>query len=186
MNTSTQNPANKINILTSRFNNSTWEENETYRRLHNLQGCIYGAPLQVSSKIQMMSSAYVIEMNNETNRIEGIGSIRIYPSFSEVKSVYTSNNYNRYVYSGKFHLDRDILVRYNEELVTIIETLVFTGKTHMKRGSGLTKMPDKFLKDKRCPSHINILQDIRKIFKNHYCESSDSLIIPSNNLKNDD
>ena len=47
-----------------------------------------------------MSSAYVIEMNNDTNKIEGIGAIRVYPSFSETKSVYNNKNYNhKYDYS---------------------------------------------------------------------------------------
>ena len=64
-----------IHLLTSRFNN-TWSENENCT-LRNIEGCIYGAP-QVSHKIPLASNAYVIEMNNETNRIEGIGYIRVY------------------------------------------------------------------------------------------------------------
>jgi hypothetical protein len=157
-----------VHILTSRFNNETWQENETYREKNNLEGCVYGAPLQVSHKIPLTSNAYVIEMNNETNRIEGIGYIRIYPSFSERKVVYANRNYNRYVYSGKYRIGRELLVRYNEDLVSTIETLLFKGKTHMKRGSGLTMMPKKLLKDKRCPSSINVVRNIREIFAIHH------------------
>jgi hypothetical protein len=162
-----------IHLLTSRFNNDTWNENVLYRERMNMTGCIYGAPLQVTPKINMMSSAYVIEMNNETNKIEGIGTIRIYPSFSDPKVVYENKNYNRYVYSGKYRIDRDILVRHNEELVNTIETLVFTGKTHMKRGAGLTKMSKKLLTDKRKPPDVHILRDIRSIFIGMFSENTD-------------
>jgi hypothetical protein len=162
----TQVPA--IHLLTSRFNNDTWTENETYRARRNIEGCVYGAPLQVSHKIPLASNAYVIEMNNETNRIEGIGYIRVYPSFSERKNVYDNKNYNRYVYSGRYRLDREMLVRRNEDLVTAIETLLFKGKTHMKRGSGLTSMPKKLLKDKRCPPTVNIRRDIQSIFRTQF------------------
>ena len=157
-----------IHLLTSRFNNNTWSENENYRALRNIEGCIYGAPLQVSHKIPLASNAYVIEMNNETNRIEGIGYIRVYPSFSERKNVYENKNYNRYVYSGKYRLDREMLARRNEDLVNTIETLLFKGKTHMKRGSGLTSMPKKLLKDKRCPPSVNIRKDIQDIFRSQF------------------
>ena len=168
----TQLPA--INLLTSRFNNDTWSENEMYRTHRNIEGCIYGAPLQVSHKIPLASNAYVIEMNNETNRIEGIGYIRVYPSFSERKNVYENKNYNRYVYSGRYRLDREILVRHNEDLVTTIETLLFKGKTHMKRGSGLTSMPKKLLKDKRCPPTVNIRRDIQSIFRTQFQSQTQS------------
>jgi hypothetical protein len=163
-----------IHLLTSRFNSETWNENETYRNKMNISGCIYGAPLQVTHHINMMSSAYVIEMNNDTNRIEGIGSIRVYPSFSDPKSVYENKNYNRYVYSGKYRLDRDILVRHNPQLIETIEKLVFTGKTHMKRGAGLTKMSKKLLTDKRKPSDVHIIHDIRSIFIRMFSDNSQS------------
>lgn len=153
-----------IHLLTSRFNTETWRENEEYRERMGIIGCIYGAPLQVTSKINLMSNAYVIEMNNDTNKIEGIGAIRVYPSFSDVKNVYNNKNYNRYVYSGKYRLDRETLVRHNERLINTIECLIFTGKTHMKRGAGLTKMSKRLMRDKRKPPDINILSDIRKIF----------------------
>ncbi len=153
-----------IHLLTSRFNTDTWRENEEYRQRMGIAGCIYGAPLQVTHKINLMSSAYVIEMNNDTNKIEGIGAIRVYPSFSDPKSVYNNKNYNRYVYSGKYRLDRETLVRHNERLIDAIECLVFTGKTHMKRGAGLTTMSKKLLRDKRKPSDVHLLSDIRKIF----------------------
>lgn len=153
-----------IHLLTSRFNNATWLENEIYREKMGIIGCIYGAPLQVSHKITMMSSAYVIEMNNETNKIEGIGSIRVYPSFSDPKVVYANKNYNRYVYSGKYRLDRETLMRHNPLLIETIEKLVFTGKTHMKRGSGLTMLSKSLFTDKRKPPEVHLLRDIRRIF----------------------
>jgi hypothetical protein len=59
----------QIPILSSRFSTDTWGENETYRTRRNSRGCIYGCPLRISSKIHINMFAYVLEMNNTTNRI---------------------------------------------------------------------------------------------------------------------
>jgi hypothetical protein len=133
-----------IHLLTTRFNCSTWRENEMYRERKGIvDGCVYGAPLRISHNISLMSTAYVIEMNNDTNRIEGIGRIKVFPNFDNPKSIYGHHNYNRYVYSGKCRLDRDILVRCNTDLVDTLERLLFTGKNHLKRGSGITRVSQK-------------------------------------------
>ena len=135
-------PPCTVTLLSSRFSNDTWKENELYRTKHNTIGCIYGCPLRISSKaLHINASAYVLEMNNTTNRIEGVGVIRNYANFDQPSWIYNENNYNRYIYAGKYRMDRDELIRYNMDLVDAIEAICFKGKTHLKRGAGLTVDP---------------------------------------------
>jgi hypothetical protein len=160
-----------IPIATSRFNDETWEQNCVYREKSQHKGCVYGAPLQVSSKVPSQQLVFVVEMNNSTNKIEGIGLIRnIYQSDKYYK-VYPNGNYNRYVYKSDYRLDRDILERYNPALVQIVEYILFKEKTHMKRGSGLTLVPEKLLKHKVCENK-NLSQEIKVIFQKHYGKDS--------------
>ena len=164
-------------VLSSRFNTDTWAENETYRTRRNLSGCVYGCPLRISHKIHINAFAYVLEMNNSTNRIEGVGIIRNYANFEQPPWIYTNNNYNRYIYQGDYRMDREAILRYDPELVEAIETICFKGKTHMKRGSGLTLVPNKLL----TPTHnttndmkqttsrnINIVRELQNVFKTHF------------------
>ena len=121
-------------VLTSRFNDDTWIENENYRDKRNMDGCIYGSPLCLSPKIQINSLAYVIEMNNSCNLIEGVGVIRNYPNFKQPSWIYKNNNRNRYIYTGKYRMDRYELIKYDSELIDYIETFCFTGKSKLSRG----------------------------------------------------
>jgi hypothetical protein len=165
-----------IPIATSRFNNETWTENGKYRRQierhlnqqeeQHTNICIYGAPLQITPKIPINSLMFIIEMNNSTNRIEGIGLIRNLPQFDKYYKVYQEGNYNRYIYKGSHYCPREQLERYNYNLVAVLDYILFKEKTHLKRGSGLTLFPDKLLNHKKClDMNVNLHQDIQHIFQ---------------------
>lgn len=172
----------QISILSSRFSTDTWTENEQYRNRRNIHGCIYGCPLRISSKIHVNTIAYVLEMNNTTNQIEGVGIIRNYPNFEQPPWIYTNNNYNRYIYQGDYRMDREAIMRYNTELVEAIENICFKGKTHLKRGAGLTLVPDKLLVPKKNDEEqtedtnhdtkkvltTNIRRDLQNVFRTHF------------------
>ena len=66
-------------LVTSRFTNDTLETNRNYKQKKNIAGCIYGSPQEMSPKIMYDSLVFVIEMNNDTDKIEGIGLIRNKP-----------------------------------------------------------------------------------------------------------
>jgi len=171
-----------VTLLSSRFNNETWKENERYRTKHNTIGCIYGCPLRISSKaLHVNASAYVLEMNNTTNRIEGVGVIRNYANFDQPPWIYQENNYNRYIYAGKYRMDRDELERYNTDLVDAIEAICFKGKTHLKRGAGLTIVPKKLLLASASASvkrgGVRIAHELRAIFRRHFRGEVETTII---------
>lgn len=165
-------------VLSSRFSTETWEENEKYRTRRNLDGCIYGCPLRISHKIHINAFVYVLEMNNSINRIEGVGVIRNYANIEQPSWIYANNNYNRYIYQGEHRMDRETIVRYDADLVETIETICFKGKTHLKRGSGLTLVPKKLLNHKRLSNTntdahsathtTDIARDIQYVFRRHF------------------
>lgn len=148
-------------IVSTRFTNSTLNQNLKYRNLIN--GCIYGSPKHMCNKIASEALVFVVEMNNDTNKIAGIGLIRNIPCLKKYYNIYDDCNYNRYVYKGNYHINRDELGRYNQQILDSLEYILFKGKTHMKRGSGFTRIPDKLLNHEKC-NKMNIISVIKSIF----------------------
>ena len=160
-------------LSTTRFTNSTWESNVNYRIKHNISGCIYGSPLEMSPKILYDSLVFIIEMNNETNNIEGISLVRNRPYLDKYYNIYKDGNYNRFVYKSNYHIDREKLIRYNEELVKLLEYILFKEKSHLKRGCGFTTITSKLLaskKNENCKKLDlnNIIKYIIQYFKLEY------------------
>jgi hypothetical protein len=164
-------------IVTSRFNNSTWEENCSFREKHNCTGCIYGSPKQMTEKIPLNSLLFVVEMNNTTNKIEGIGLIRNLLNHEKKMRVYQIGNYNRYSYQGNYRIDRSILEAVCPQILQILEKLVFTGKTHLKRGAGFTRIPEKLYKQHKILETYNyseqqIKEELATVFKRQFLQDN--------------
>ena len=146
-----------LHIGTTRFNEKTWGENETWRRTHGWEGCIYGVPGTLPEDIRKSAFIYVIEMNNERNEIMGVG--RIKNNRGTHCRLYSDPNYNRYIYRGKKRVDKvDML---DKECVEILEKRLFKGKAHMKRGQGITRLWAKKVKKdwERISKYIKSLFD---------------------------
>jgi hypothetical protein len=153
-------------IASTRFNNSTLVENLEYRIKTN-NACIYCSPQRMSPKIKADSLVFIVEMNNELNQIEGIGLIKNTIQYDKYFKVYEDCNLNRYVFKGKYRINREELIRYNSKLVEILDIILFKGKTHLKRGSGITTITDKLLKNERCQG-LDIKTIIKEIFINDF------------------
>jgi len=158
-------------VVTGRFNSETVIPNYEYRKRHNLK-CIYCCPSKLSPKIKHESLVFVIEMNNTTNMIEGIGLIKNKFDLTKYYKVHSDPNSNRYIYIGNYFMDRKTINDNNSQLVDILEQILFKGKTHSKRGSGLTTIPEKVLKLDICKD-INIKNEIKQIFIR--CFSSENI-----------
>ena len=65
-------------VVTGRFNSETLISNYEYRRRREFN-CIYCCPSKLSPKVPNNTLVFVIEMNNSTNMIEGIGLIKNKP-----------------------------------------------------------------------------------------------------------
>lgn len=154
-------------IVTGRYNNETWEATFNYRLKKNIE-CIYAPPCPLTESIDLNSPVFVIEMNNSTNKLMGIGLINNKIE-EKIYKVQSDSNCNRFIYIGKYHISREIIEQYNSLLLNILEKILFKGKTHSKRGTGLTKFPEKLLKLEICEK-IDIKNEIRRIFIYHFRE----------------
>lgn len=147
-------------LQTVRYNNKTFDELQLYKRKHNINGSIYNVPREIKNTIIPFSKIFVFEMNNDTNKIMGIGYIINHNKYDKYIKIHNDNFYNLYSYTGKQHVTRDVIIS-NREYIPILELLeyiVFKGKTHIKRGQGFISIPEKKLSE-----YKNIKKDIFKM-----------------------
>ena len=131
-------------ITCTRFNNQTWNENCTWREKHKWKGCIYNSPVKIRNTMILNSYLFVLEMNNDTNKIMGIEVIKnaIHLKNKKKFRVYSNQYYNRFVYKSNTRIDRDDFTPYEENIITVLDTLLFKGARHSKRGQGITQIPE--------------------------------------------
>jgi hypothetical protein len=151
----------RYTIITSRFNNFTWNENREFTEKKKSIGCVYCAPTVISQKVILDSSMFVLEMNNDKNRIMGIGKVKNHPQLRKY-SVYNNQNYNRYVFIGKSRIDRMDMNFEEEQIMKAFDILCFKGPYHMKRGHGLLSFPSVLLY--RIMPVIDLVQFIYNMF----------------------
>lgn len=160
-------------LLTSRFNNETWSENQTYRKRHYNIGSIYCTPEKISQSIPLNSIIFVLEMNNDTNKVMGIGMVRNYP-ICDKYHVYNNGNYNRFVYVGKNRISREEMTEDEEDIMKVFDILCFKGNRHMKRGQGLRSFPIDILY--RCSKRLDLVNFISEMFKKRLIEKNEKNI----------
>lgn len=130
-------------VCITRFNNNTFSENEKYREKHDFDGCVYGSPCEIPKHIPIKSRVFVLEMNNEENKIMGIGYMYNKANYRTRHKIYSINDYNRYTYIGKYRVDRYDLNEEDKEFLKVIEKKIFYSKTHQKRGHGFNCISEK-------------------------------------------
>lgn len=132
----------RYTLVTTRFNNFTWEENCSIRRKNPNAKCIYASPIQITPRVKLDSNLFVLEMNNESDKIMGIGLIKNHPVAGKY-AVHSQPNYNRFVYIGKWRIDREDMLDSELEILRLLEAVCFRGINHSKRGQGMTELPMK-------------------------------------------
>lgn len=150
-------------LATTRFTDSTWEENCKCRSANSAAKCIYGVPIQMSNKIPLDSNVFMLEMNNDHDKIMGIGLVKNRPIVGKY-TVYSRGNYNRYVYAGKHRIDRDDMTEMEKPVLDLLEQLCFRGINHSKRGQGITSFPTKLLY-KSQELGLNLIDAVCDMFK---------------------
>lgn len=152
----------KYTLTTTRFNNSTWSENQRFLDGNPALGCIYPTPEENSSKINVNAPLFVLEMNNEENRIMGVGMVRNRAIVKKYR-VYSNENYNRYAYLGRNRIDRGEMTAEEERIMKVFDILCFTGARHMKRLQGIKAFPVDMLY--RCSKILDLVEFIVQMFK---------------------
>jgi hypothetical protein len=158
-------------IAVTRFNNKTWEENCKYRDKHDMKGCCYGTPVLLQVDIPVGALLYILEMNNDKNKIMGIGLIRNHNRADKRYCIYSDGNYNRYNYRSDYRIDRSEFKESNNLLLELFELLVFKGYTHLKRGQGIQLVKKKKYKEiENKYSKEKILSMVKDLFINKYTD----------------
>lgn len=155
---------NRFYACVTRFNNSTYLENERFRQNVDFDGCIYGSPTEMPDHIPNKSRVFVFEMNNDENKIMGIGYLYNKLNYSRKHKIYNINNYNRYCYVGKYRVDRYELTKTQKQFLKKIEANLFGGYTHQKRGQGFNCISEKNMKTIKS----NLLVWLLEIFQEKY------------------
>jgi hypothetical protein len=156
-----------IPILTTRFTCETWIENSYYREKMKMSNMIYGSPSPIPNKFDIYNYIFIIAMNNTINQIQHISIIKNTLCLDKYYKIYKDCNYNRYVYKSILHKTREDLIQYNEMLVLVLETAIFKGKSHIKRGQGFTSVPS--AKIDCCISYgFNVLLLLKQCFLENF------------------
>ena len=163
-------------LFATRFNDETFKENKAWRLKNNYQGCIYTSPVTIKNNIYPDAQLFILEMNNSKNKIEGIGVIKNRLIFDNTYNykIYNDNNYNRYIYKGKYRIDRSDLSREEEKILNILDILVFKGSTHIKRGQGITVLPDWIIKNR----HFDFINFFKEVFRSRRQNDIDNIPRP--------
>lgn len=158
-------------LATTRFNNKTLDENRKFKEKNKIQGVVYGSPMKINEKYPLGCFMFVVEMNNDTNEILGISIIKNFMLFDddEKYNIYGDGNFNRYIYRGKLFLERNDILKKNPLLVSILENILFKGKSHLKRIAGIAVIREKLLCDKRCLG-LNLIAEIKKLYKEYFIQ----------------
>jgi hypothetical protein len=149
-------------LVTTRFDNKTWEENVKYRERNPNYKCIYPTPEMNSADWVSDDILFVLEMNNSRNQIMGIGMVRNHV-FVKKHRVYSDDNYNRYSYFGKYRIDRSEMSEDEQRIMQVFDILCFTGSRHMKRLRGIKAFPIDMLY--RCSKILDLVDYIKNMFK---------------------
>ena len=101
-------------------------------------------------------------MNNDENKIMGIGLIKNFVRYDNYYNIYNDKNYNRYAYKGTQRIDKNHLSSEEKIIIEVLETVVFKGYDHLKRGHGIHIIPDKKIVGETCIKNFKIF--IKEMF----------------------
>jgi len=157
--------AMKSQLMVTIFNEKTRQESEQYREQKMPKGAaVYCSSLPISPTVQTNKNLMVLEMNNDTNRIMAIGLIKNNPHIEKYR-VYkdTNENYNRFVYLGKYRIAREDMTEEEERMMKVFDRLCFKGNYHMKRGQGIRSFPPIVIW--RCHHIVNLVEFVENMFR---------------------
>ena len=131
-----------LTVCITRYNNQTWRERTAWLAANPEYKCIYKSPVAIKPNIPYESPLFVVEMNNDTNRIMGIGRIVNEIRADRSYRIYADQNYNRYTYLGRQRVDRAAIMQTKmARVIEALERLLFYGPRHAKRGQGIHELP---------------------------------------------
>ena len=149
------------------FNNKTYDENMGYRNNKYNKKVIYGSMLKIREIYPTESLIFIAEMNNSENKIEGIGLIKNILVYNKKHKIHENNEYNRYIYQGKYWLSRTQILDVDFEILTIFDDILFKGKSHLKNRIGIRIITDNLFVNWSSYDLTTLKNKVKHVF-NHY------------------
>jgi hypothetical protein len=173
-----------VYIMTTRFNNSNCITNREYIRMKEKMQCIYCSPYQIAREIPLESKIFVLEMNNDTNKIMGIGMIRNHHHNYKFSVYDTNKSYHRFTYVGHYHIRRQDMSVEENVLLQYLDRKCFYGNHHLKRGRGLTQLPCSLQYDLIHKMNFDATQFIKIMFRKRFSQRNDANHTNDDNTNN--
>jgi hypothetical protein len=149
-------------LMTSRFNNKSFSEMREYCRDSKSAKVVYGSPKEISMYVPREAIMFILEMNNDANRIMGVGLVKNNP-YPNKHVIYEDGNWNRHNFVGKHRIDRDELTEDEEWIFKALDIICFTGCRHQKRNQGITIFPPDMIE--RCKKRLDLVLFVANMFK---------------------
>lgn len=149
-------------LMTSRFNNKSFREMREYCCDSKSAKVVYGSPKEISMYVPRDTIMFILEMNNDENRIMGVGLVKNNP-YPNKHVIYEDGNWNRYNFVGKYRIDRNEMKEDEEWIFKALDIICFTGCRHQKRNQGITIFPPDMLE--RCKKRLDLVIFIANMFK---------------------
>ena len=131
-------------VGTVRFNNKTYLENYCWKERKKHKGCAYGLNKPLCKNIPNGKYIYIIEMNNDINKIMGIGKIKNELVHSNRSRMYKEEGRNQIIYKSNDFISRNDMINNIQKsriVIKFLENILFYGSKHFKRGQGCVILP---------------------------------------------
>mgnify|MGYP001159569878 CR=1 FL=1 len=145
-------------IYTTRFTSDTYYQNMRYKQNIEWDGALYSTMLMfpVNTPDKLL---FVLDMNNTTNKIVGIGIVRNVLAKDQAINIYSNPSFNNYIYKSTYYIslaqicgsegdDEQDDPGWQQFIEDELEAKLFYGKSHSKRGGSFMVFPRKFKKRK--------------------------------------
>ena len=167
-------------LSSTRFNSTTRDENIAYRRKKQYDGCIYGSPVKISSKVPENHKMFVFEMDisPDVKDIIGIGFINNVLDRKVKCAIYDIPKYNKYIYYSKYRIDVKDMTVSELEFIKKMQYALFKTKSHVQRSIGITQIPVKNLLNVSFTNEY-VVHRVVEMFTSRRYSDSDSLLFQS-------
>ncbi len=156
----------EFTLVTTRFNNATWAANKAMRDRNPSAKTVYACMRPLPANIPADINLFVLEMNNSTNQLLGIGLVRNRPVLGKYAIHHDPQyQFNQYVFLGKMRIDRTEMDASEQEFLRLLEGLCFYGSMHSKRGSDMTRMPAMLVYRCAAEFQINLGETVAAMFR---------------------
>jgi hypothetical protein len=162
-------------IACTRFTNDTWDQNIKFREKYE-EKVIYGTSVKMRESYEKGCLMFVAEMNNERNKILGIGLIRNSLVDIDKRKIYLNSEYNRYVYRGHYWLSREQLLELEPSIIEIFDNILFKGKSNLKRFLGITVLTKKLFTNWSY-EYDDLLKSVKHVFLRTFRTENEGILM---------